>query len=275
MPNHVTTKLTLSGDQAIISKLKEHVKGGANKDDDGKESSFDFNKIIPMPIELEGGVSPTRVVSQSEYDEKMKLKEEGKLADWEGIPITHKMQIDFMNRFGADNWYDWRVQNWGTKWNCYQIFDENWENDNEIEFQTAWSNPLPILQELSRQFPEVKIEVRYYDEDFGSNVGEYTLLCGEVQELNIPRDITEGLRLAIDISGDDYHFTEGLVEYGEDHDFSESEYTQALIQIAHDNGVLLEAYPIPVLEKLKELAIECEQYERANEINKLIQKKGE
>ena len=131
------------------------------------------------------------------------------------------------------------------------------------------------MQELSRQFPEVKIEVRYYDEDFGSNVGEYTLLCGEVQELNIPRDITEGLRLAIDISGDDYHFTEGLVEYGEDHDFSESEYTQALIQIAHDNGVLLEAYPIPVLEKLKELAIECEQYERANEINKLIQKKGE
>ena len=35
-------------------------------------------------------------------------------------------------------WYDWRVENWGTKWNCSDVSI----NGNSIEFLTAWS-PCP------------------------------------------------------------------------------------------------------------------------------------
>lgn len=264
MPNHVTNYLTVSGDPNSIKQLKELVKGE-------DQQFFDFNKIIPMPKELEGTTSPTRIVSQAEYDEKLRLKNEGKLHEFETLPITQAMFDDYRQRFGFTDWYSWRTNHWDTKWNCYSINADNWDSENTIVFQTAWSTPLAIFEELSRKFPDLSISVRYYDEDFGSNVGEFTLCGGEMEDQNIPDNLEDGLRLAVDISGDDYQYTEGLCEYEEEE--NNGEYVNCLIKLAHENGVLLENYPIFVLKKLKALAIRSEQYERVIEINNLINKK--
>lgn len=66
-----------------------------------------------------------------------------------------------------DNWYEWRVKNWGTKWNSnieYDTFD-NWEQgDIKVEFNTAWSMPEPILLGVSKQHPKLYFELRCYEE---------------------------------------------------------------------------------------------------------------
>ena len=75
------------------------------------------------------------------------------------IPETYKNE---------DEWYHWRIEHWGTKWNAYDQFTI----DNGVVFLTAWSMPAPIFIELSKKFPKVKIKVSYADEDIGSNCGK-------------------------------------------------------------------------------------------------------
>ena len=65
-------------------------------------------------------------------------------------------------------WYDWRLENWDTKWDVHdaEIEEERWENDLEsftAEFQTAWSPPEAICRRLRDMFPKVSISW-FYDE---------------------------------------------------------------------------------------------------------------
>lgn len=87
--------------------------------------------------------------------------------------------INNILQYGADSWYDWCCENWGTKWNATNtcIVD-----DTEIEFETAWSCPVEIFKELSKQFKNVEIEVSFADEDIGYNCGYFTMLNGEFVE---------------------------------------------------------------------------------------------
>ena len=62
-----------------------------------------------------------------------------------------------------DGWYDWRVKNWGTKWEIYDTSCErNGANELRISFLSAWSPPDGIFKELvNRGF---EIDARYFDE---------------------------------------------------------------------------------------------------------------
>ena len=109
---------------------------------------------------------------EKKYDE-VKYNELGvkNLADYGNIYINNVI------KYGYDTWYNWSVDNWGTKWNSCSTYIIN---DNEVEFDTAWSCPMEVLKELSRQFKGVEIYVEYADEDIGSNCGTFTLLNGKV-----------------------------------------------------------------------------------------------
>lgn len=67
-----------------------------------------------------------------------------------------------------DSWYDWRIQNWGTKWDVYSCCN-NWENEKpstEItaNFCTAWSPPSEeCLAVISKQFPG-SLLTNFYEE---------------------------------------------------------------------------------------------------------------
>ena len=46
-----------------------------------------------------------------------------------------------------EDWYGWRVENWGTKWTGY---DGRFNDDQTaFSFETAWSPPLPIIKKLA------------------------------------------------------------------------------------------------------------------------------
>jgi hypothetical protein len=268
MPNHITNILTITGDEQEVQKCLAEIKG------QNEDQFIDFNTFAPMPKELENTQAPAKIISQEEYDKQEARIANSDLTDIEkqfgfSRGITKEMSKRFKEEFGADNWYDWHLQNWGTKWNAYDQISE--EGDNVITFDTAWSTPFDAIQTLSTKYPTLSFNVRYADEDFGHNVGEYTLEDGEETYENVPDGgSVDALRMAMDIKGDeDYYLTEYLSTDGEEGD----NFTNSLIQLAHEKEYLEEGYPVFVLEKLKELALADEQFERVAEIEKHIESK--
>lgn len=75
---------------------------------------------------------------------------------------------------------DFNREEWGTKWNAYNC-DIKGET---ASFETAWSHPHPVIKKLSEMFPDVEIEVKYADEDFGNNLGSYSIKNGEKVFIN-------------------------------------------------------------------------------------------
>ena len=57
---------------------------------------------------------------------------------------------------------DWCYENWGTKWDPYDItIERNGENGIEFRFSTAWSPPVPFLKHLLTQYPRCWIKLQF------------------------------------------------------------------------------------------------------------------
>ena len=83
-----------------------------------------------------------------------------------------------IKRYGERDWYDWSIKNWGTKWNAGDTVVDS----DVIEFQTAWSTPIPVFVELSKRLKDIPIIVHYADEDIGSNCGTLVIVNGNVHQ---------------------------------------------------------------------------------------------
>lgn len=138
MSNHVINKIEFFGAEENIKKVMDKIKG------DSEYPVIDFRKIIPVPENIfQGSLGPEE-----------------------------------REKYGENNWYDWNIGNWGTKWNAYE---ENCEDDIII-FLTAWSKPTPILQELATICSEynVTFEGSWCNEDYSTDSGTFDSQDGEV-----------------------------------------------------------------------------------------------
>lgn len=71
---------------------------------------------------------------------------------------------------GGD-WYDWRLDNWGTKWDIYETHCTRIDaNTLQLNFLTAWSPPIPVYDKLTDMGFDV--HARYLDEGW-MYVGEF------------------------------------------------------------------------------------------------------
>lgn len=78
------------------------------------------------------------------------------------IPMPYEMKQ-------GDNWYNWRITNWNTKWEAridYDTFDE-WESGEvKIEFSTAWSAPMSIIKKLVETYPKLYFHFTCWEESY-------------------------------------------------------------------------------------------------------------
>lgn len=139
----------------------------------------------PMPEEIRNTTSPTRIVSEAEYKKIMKENEKIDRTQpfyYEPKPITKKMQKALMDKYGCDNWYDWALEHWGTKWGCY---DTELDGDT-LRFTTAWSVlDLDIVQQFAQDFPSFEL---HFEEEQGWG-GTIEFVDGEfvsMEEFDIP-----------------------------------------------------------------------------------------
>ena len=68
----------------------------------------------------------------------------------------------------APNWYDWRVTNWGTKWDIDMEgleFEEFSDGTAAISgwADSAWSPPVDAFQAYSNENPDVDMELKYFE----------------------------------------------------------------------------------------------------------------
>lgn len=163
MPNHVTNIIVVSGDDEQRKAMFEAI-----KNDEFGLGSVDFNKIIPTPENI-----------------------------YQGNLGTAERE-----KYGSANWYDWNIANWGTKWNSYgynECIEKNFDG-SALRFDTAWSNPQPIIEALATKYSNLGFEHKWADEDFGQNVGHREYAGGEETFSNIPKGGSkEALELASEV----------------------------------------------------------------------------
>ena len=149
MPNHCHNRVTVYSDNTEdVAKIKQIF-----------EDEECFTQIKPEP---DWANTPLMSSDMPKYDWDPPLGKVGELPQyvedpWRRLVFKSSGQSD-------DRWYDWRVQNWDTKWDAYDInfLDEDPEC-TEIEFNTAWSPPEAICTELREQYPDLSFSW-FYDE---------------------------------------------------------------------------------------------------------------
>lgn len=210
MPNHIQNRIIFIGENKEIENVSNHIKKIC---DDGTEVPMDFNKIKPMPIGMDIQVSegvkmwveiitgqldfaslfqqqedPPSIdsfisrLSASTALDYLTGKRTGNVKDLSDDDFSHFIQcLKNYREHGSMSWYEWSNDNWGTKWNAYGQPD-NRNTGDTMFFQTAWKSPVWLIQELSRMFPLVKIQLTYADEDSGSNTGRLLFQNGVALE---------------------------------------------------------------------------------------------
>lgn len=184
MPNHVSTNLRILGKQKDVEAFVEAIK--SEKAEDG----YDFSVLLPVPPELLAVSSPTEVLSDAAYaaelDRLNSLPDDSLEKQMRGKPITQTMADDYLKRFGATNWYDWRVKNYGTKWNLYNITFHGIQPQGEglyaadFSYYTAWAPASQYFINVSSRFPSLIFAHEFADEG-GGFVGEEAIANGMVQ----------------------------------------------------------------------------------------------
>lgn len=177
MPNHVTNRLTITGDEHSLSEIfgacfrkqkhevpdywREKANNAELEQKDRQEwidriteleakepyDVFDFNRIIPAPAFI-----------------------------FTGDALTGGSREETTGR----NWYKLNASRWGTKWNAYDMYIvEHTESKLVIKFDTAWNIPDPVIKELVTWFPELMFFHEFYDEG-GWFFGDRTYQAGEL-----------------------------------------------------------------------------------------------
>lgn len=130
MPNWTRNELNIQTDDP--KKILDFKKKVLTQSEKGK-LELDFEKIIPMPKKIFRG----------------------------------NLGSEEREKYGDNNWYDWSIKNWGTKWNSDRTeVDSSSQEYGELQitFNTAWDTPRPIIKKLKQMFPELNFWGGYIHE---------------------------------------------------------------------------------------------------------------
>ena len=87
-----------------------------------------------------------------------------------------------------DNWYEWRIAHWGTKWDIADLHLHRTERAISLSYQTAWSPNVSFWTYFSSLYPSVKISHRFVEEGM-DYIGQAFYQDGEIDELS--RNLTD------------------------------------------------------------------------------------
>lgn len=178
MPNWCENRVSFSGPVEDIEKLKKLI--GTD------EQPISFQVIHPMPqdLDIESGSCQLgydvvygdvqKVLGYPWVEAKGITTREGLIQyleeqhpDYLKLAEQYKSNLD---RYGFSDWYGWRVQNWGTKWDVdasrIQVLDDS-PGYLSLEFDTAWSPPDGVYAALLDLIDKHTLNVHltwFYDE---------------------------------------------------------------------------------------------------------------
>ncbi len=177
MPNICENNLKVKGKKEDLEQFK--------KDAKNIKEDFSVDKLFPMPKELQDTKSPPEVLiglafvkRSQEYQEEIK-----KNPDWgTGRPLSGMESKRLIYKYKANNWYDWCIKNWGTKWGSYgsELYG-NGKTYLKYMFDTAWSPPIAALEKISTDYPNLLFVLKYQEEGMGFK-GKATFQDGLIED---------------------------------------------------------------------------------------------
>lgn len=166
MPNWSTNHTVFIGNTKTLGAIQSAV---FNRE-------FDFDKLRPRPEVYDLYNAPTRMISDEEFAEKYDVTAPTSIAEFieiykqcnADIPDGHyEQRFDnvpetiltlIRETYGHDDWYDWCVANWGTKWtgSCAHA-QRHLPNLLTVDYETAWSAPMQLFNYLENKYPDLQI----------------------------------------------------------------------------------------------------------------------
>jgi hypothetical protein len=95
-------------------------------------------------------------------------------------------------------WWDFRIKNWGCKWDLNQEWDDTriyyteGESEGGLNYQTPWGPNREFWLTVSKRFPSLRIDLRYIEEGMwfmGQEIIQNGETLDEVYHNNIPDEI--------------------------------------------------------------------------------------
>ena len=153
MPNHCHNRVTFYPAGDDTAKAIEDIKAIKQIFED--ENCF--GQIIPEP-----DWANTPLMSRDNHY-GTKYGKDGELPVRSEDPwVTYRFQS---TGIADQRWYDWRLANWDTKWDGYDVEVTDSDPENlEIEFNTAWSPPEAICHALREKYEDTVAISWFYDE---------------------------------------------------------------------------------------------------------------
>lgn len=175
MPNWCYNYLDISGDETLIADIKRQL-----------------NKPFTMNHDSWNMTTGQMEISETTYSNPVFAfyniynHRQAGITDEEYIQQpNHKLPLEESLMFKGNDWYNWNVTNWGTKWDV-AVHDNDKYPETELyeesstvlgyKFNTAWSPPIEAITKLSEQYPTINFNLSY-EEETGWG-GEITLLNG-------------------------------------------------------------------------------------------------
>lgn len=140
MPNWCDNTVVVRGYSLDLRTFFEDLKKGGE---------FKMNNIYPTPED-----------DDPIYEENTKFNRDHNLND-----LFH----DKGHR--PENWYEWNLLNRGTKWDwdisypdiMEELFENGFDEDVEIAFNTAWSPPVEFFQYASKLYPNLEFNHYFFE----------------------------------------------------------------------------------------------------------------
>ena len=136
MPNWCNNDMNISGTKEMMNNVESALKEGEL-----------FSKLIPIPAELNitAGSLGHNTPEQLELEEKESVNRE---------------------KYGYANWYDYCVNEWGTKWDISLLsYQRLSETEISVCFDTAWSPAINAYEKMVDMGYEVT--AYYYEPGMG------------------------------------------------------------------------------------------------------------
>ncbi|SUE95887.1 Uncharacterised protein [Ectopseudomonas mendocina] len=200
MPNHVSQRMTLVGPHAAVQKFRTaHFIHGHPAGLQGEIDTFE-KKTVDMAA-LQARVDAGETLSEDEQRElnwwnnwgagyhkrqaeeakeslaKIEAGEPGTMFSLDSFspvaPFIFQggLTLEDEKRTGRRNWYVDNRRRFGTKWDAYscvvreEVTDLGDGNSKFVfYYETAWSQPSPILDLIAQAYPDLHVTLEYLDE---------------------------------------------------------------------------------------------------------------
>ena len=152
MPNHCYNRVTIYSSGNNEASSLDQI--------ETLKDIFEGEKIFPQIIPEPDWANTPLLTSDNHYGTK--YGNDGELPQY--IEDGFSRYVFKSTGITDQRWYDWRVQNWDTKWDAYdvEILDDDPEQ-LEVGFNTAWSPPEAICNKIREDYPDVSVSW-FYDE---------------------------------------------------------------------------------------------------------------